>query len=44
MSAWDLVRNAKERGLGAWKQFKDSSPVKGGAQTKDVVDTRWAFR
>ena len=39
----DLVRGAKERELGAWKQFKVFSLVQMGAQIKDVVDTRWVL-
>ena len=29
--------------MDASKQFKVSAPVKMGAQTKEVVDTRWAL-
>ena len=39
----DLVRKAKERKLDEWEQFKVFSPVRMGAQAKDVVDTRRAL-
>ena len=38
-----LANKAKERELDAWKQSKIPSPVIAGAQTKEVVDTRWAL-
>ena len=39
----DLARKATERELEAWDQLKDSSPVKVGAKSKDMVDTCWAL-
>ena len=39
----DPAREAKERKLVAWKQFKVLMPVKMDSQSKDVVDTRWAL-
>ena len=39
----DLVRDAKERELSARKQFKVCSPIKGGALSKAIVDTRWVL-
>ena len=39
----DLVRDAKERDLDKWKQFKVFSPAKLGSQSKDVADTRRAL-
>ena len=38
----DLVRKAEERCFGVWEQFSVSPPVEVGAQSKDMVDTRWA--
>ena len=37
----DHVRKAKTREVGAWERFKVSSPVKMGAESKEMVDTRW---
>ena len=39
----DLAREAKARDLDACGQFKVLSPVKLGARTKAVVETRWAL-
>ena len=39
----DLARNANERELGAWRQFKVSLPVGMGAQSEGMVDTRWVL-
>ena len=39
----DLASRAKERELGAWKQFKVYPPAQMRAQTKVVVDSRWAL-
>ena len=38
----DHVRKAKAREVGAWEQVKVSSPVKIGAESKEMVDTRSA--
>ena len=35
----DLVSDAKESGLGEWRQFKVVSPIKEGAHCKPSVDT-----
>ena len=39
----DLLRMAKEPELDSWRQFEVFSPAPMGAQTEDVVDTRWAL-
>ena len=39
----DLVRKPTGRVLEAWRQFKVFLPVKMGAQTEDVADTRRAL-
>ena len=36
----DLVSDAKDRRLSAWKQFELSSPIREGARSKATVDTR----
>ena len=39
----DLVYKAKAKELEAWEQFKVSPSEKKGAQSKELVDTRWAL-
>ena len=39
----DIAREAEAKGLEAWKQFKVSSPVKVGIQSKEIVGARWVL-
>ena len=39
----DLVGDAKERGLGDWKQFKAFKPLGAGSNSKSVAGTRWVY-
>ena len=39
----DLVHKVKVMGLKAWDHFRVFSPEKSGAQSKYLVDTRWAL-
>ena len=39
----DLGRDAKVKDLDAWRQFKESEPLKGRDISKAVVSTRWVL-
>ena len=39
----DLARKARRRKLEAWEQFKAFPPAKMGAQSKEMVDSRWVL-
>ena len=38
----DLARDAEYQDAVAWKQWKNSKPLREGINSKSVVDTRWA--
>ena len=40
---WTLRDRRKKGGLEAWDQFKVSPPAKTGAQSDEMVDTRWVL-
>ena len=39
----DLARDAKDRELYVWKQFKVFKPLRGCCDSKAVAETRWAL-
>ena len=39
----DPAREAKERELEVWGQFKVAPPVEMGTQSKEMVATRWVL-
>ena len=39
----ESARDAKERELSSWKQFKVPSSIKGGSHSKAIADTRWVL-